>query len=329
MLNFRYFALALASLCLAPTFQLRAAALNEDFSTNPAVRGWRAVGQTNLFSWNPTNQNLEVTWDSSQSNSFYCLPLGTVLAATDDFSLAFDLRLDDCLAGANPAKPYSFELAIGLLNLAQASGPVFLRGAGSGLPNLFEFDYFPDDGSGFSSLDATMSDLSGNMQFYYANTPLSTGDNYRVSLNYSASNKTVTAWMSRSNEVYCLLTNSFPSSSFGDFRLDHLAICSYSDQGQDPLYGVSILAHGVVDNFAVNLPQPPVTIITGNLGPGGNWLVTCGSQTNWLYNLERTTDLQSWSPASPALSGNGTALQLQDTNAPWLGAFYRVRAVRP
>src|SRR5438552_11511872 len=41
-----------------------AGAFQESFSSDPAMRGWRTFGDTNLFHWNSTNQNLEVTWDS-------------------------------------------------------------------------------------------------------------------------------------------------------------------------------------------------------------------------------------------------------------------------
>lgn len=51
-----FFCLACASLAGAATF-------TEDFSNNPAANGWRVFGDPNLFHWNATNENLEVTWD--------------------------------------------------------------------------------------------------------------------------------------------------------------------------------------------------------------------------------------------------------------------------
>src|SRR5260221_6239186 len=60
--------------------------ISEDFATNPLLRDWSVFGDTNLFRWNATNQNLEVTWDSSRSNSYFHLPLGNILARADDFS---------------------------------------------------------------------------------------------------------------------------------------------------------------------------------------------------------------------------------------------------
>src|ERR1051325_6612720 len=46
----------------------------EDFRFNPLTNGWKVFGQTNLFAWNATNQNLEVIWDSSKSNSYFYKP---------------------------------------------------------------------------------------------------------------------------------------------------------------------------------------------------------------------------------------------------------------
>jgi hypothetical protein len=328
MFHVRLPALAFASVSLLSISFAPAATVLEDFATDPAMRGWGTVGDASLLSWNSANQNLEVTWDSSQSNSFYCLPLGTVLAATDEFAFAFDLRLSDLTAGYDPAKPYSFELAIGLINLAQASATNFLRGSGSGTPNLLEFDYFPDDGSGFFSLDATMSDTNAQMQFFYANVALGIGDTYRISIHHGAGNSTVESVVTQNGAPFCELTNAFPSSSFSDFRLDHFAVCSYSDAGQDPLFSGSVYAHGVVDNVSLTLPPPPVSIVIGGPTAAG-WQVTCLSQTNWLYALERTVDLQIWSVVSPAVAGTGTTLALADPNPPNGSAMYRIKAARP
>src|SRR5690349_6559503 len=71
----------------------------ESFPTDPLQRGWRVFGNTNLFSWNAANQNLQVTWDSSHTNSYFYIPIGTILARSDDFSMSLTLRLDDASSG--------------------------------------------------------------------------------------------------------------------------------------------------------------------------------------------------------------------------------------
>ena len=93
----------------------------EDFSTNPAANGWRVFGNPNLFQWDATNHNLRVTWDSSQTNSFFHHPLGTILTRDDDFQLGFDLTFSDYTNGITPGKSNSAPAAIGWLNLDQAT----------------------------------------------------------------------------------------------------------------------------------------------------------------------------------------------------------------
>jgi hypothetical protein len=83
---------------------------------------------------------------------------------------------------------------------------------------------------------------------------------------------------------------------------------------------------------APELPDPGITALiknfSGNL-QSGQWQAQFGSCSNWLYTLQRTTDLQSWSDVSGATYGSGTNLILQDTNPPAANAFYRVKAEHP
>src|SRR2546425_3276842 len=110
MFKTRLSVLALASLSVFFNNVSQGVTFSEDFSSDPALRDWRVFGDTNLFSWDTTNQNLRVTWNSTTSNSYFLRPLGTILAKDDDFSLAFDLRLSDV-----QITNYGFQLAIGLL----------------------------------------------------------------------------------------------------------------------------------------------------------------------------------------------------------------------
>jgi hypothetical protein len=151
---------------------------------------------------------------------------------------------------------------------------------------------------------------------------------YRVNLNYASSNQTIQAWLSLSNAPFAMLTNSYVSSGFTEFRLDHVAVCSYSDVGQDPTYSGSLLADGIIDNIVVTLPPPPVSAVRGSF-KNGAWQVQFVSRTNWLYTLERTVDFQTWATVSATQAGNGTNQVLQDAAPPAHGGFYRVRANRP
>jgi len=314
------------SLAFAGLFVLSAAhatTITENFTNNPSQDGWQIFGDTNLFQWDSTNQNLDVTWDSSQSNSYFYHPLGTILATDDDFSVEFDLQLSDANATG------SFELAVGLLNLSDATSTNFSRPIGS-TPNLFEFDYFPD-GSYGPSIDDTMADMTvtttneNDFYFAYDNLPLVIGVTYHVILTHVAGEPAISGEVLTNGQIYTSLPNVY-AGPITDFRLDTVAVISYSVAGDT--YGDSILAHGTVDNLVVTLPPPPIQNLTGAFN-NGVWQVQFSNQSDWLYILERTTDFQSWTDVSPAIPGNATNLFLQDTNLPTDKAFYRVSASRP
>src|SRR4051812_24118055 len=105
------------SSCLA----LRAGTFSENFITDPLQNGWQAFGNTNLFHWDSTNHTLAVTWDSSQSNSYFYHPLGTTLGKADAFAVDFDIQLNSLLW------TNTFQLAVGLLNISSAMDPGFSR----------------------------------------------------------------------------------------------------------------------------------------------------------------------------------------------------------
>jgi hypothetical protein len=158
-----FVSLALAGLSVLSV--VRATVITENFSSDPLQNGWQVFGDTNLFQWDSTNHNLVVTWDSSQPNSYFYHPLGTILAIDDDFSVSFDLRLGDI-------NDTGFEIAIGFLNFADATRTNFLRaGTNDFFPNMAEFDYFPS----FGSEDATLSSTNSKLYFAYDNLSLDPG----------------------------------------------------------------------------------------------------------------------------------------------------------
>ncbi|HUA37154.1 MAG TPA: hypothetical protein VMA35_02005 [Candidatus Sulfopaludibacter sp.] len=304
-----------------------AATIEEDFSSNPQLDGWKIFGDTNLFQWNATNQNLDVTWDSSQTNSYFYHSLGTIVAKSDNFSLTFDLQLSDIAVGVNSNKPDTFELAVGFINLASASSTNLERGIGInptyGARNVCEFDYFPDSGYG-ATISPTL--ISSNNQFatVFAHPfTIDPGALFHVAMTYTASNQTLQTSVTRNGQLFDT-TNTVLASSFSDFRLDQVAVSSYSDAGADG----SLLAHGTVDNFVVMVPPSPVQNFAGSL-TNGAWQIQFLSQSNWFYTLQRSPDLQSWTNVSPATPGTATNLFLQDANPLADKAFYRINAQRP
>jgi len=307
----------------------RAATLTENFATNPLGRGWQIFGDTNLFLWNAADQNLSVTWDSSRPNSYFYLPLGTILNRQDDFGLELDLKLTDIAGGVDPNKPSTFELAFGWINLLDATRTNFFRGNPSGSPNLVELDFFPNTGFGptiWPSIWSTNSSPNYNGSWDYTLMDLPTGVVMRISLSYTASNQTLTTAITTNGVSIGPINAVTNSPTFTDFRVGAFAVASYSDAGQDPQYGGSLLAHGVLHSVTITVPLP-VENLAGRF-MGDHWQVQFLSRTDWLYTLERTADFQSWTPASAAIGGNGTNLVLPDTNALSAGAFYRVRAER-
>ena len=82
-----------------------------------------------------------------------------------------------------------------------------------------------------------------------------------------------------------------------------------------------------MDNVVVTLPDPPISSLAG-IFTGDIWRVEFTGQTNWLYTLERTADLHSWTAASPVTAGVEGPLFLEDSEI-GSNALYRVRAERP
>ena len=305
---------AIASLFVLSIASVNADTFVERFTTDPTLDGWQIFGDTNLFQWDSTDQNLDVTWDSSQTNSYFCHPLGATFTKAESFCVLFDLNLTDAEATGY------FELAIGLCNLADSTSTNFSR-ANAVCPNLFEFDYFPDGGYG-PSFDATLFDANDNFYYTYDDSqPLAIGMTYQVVLIHRAGESTISGTVFTNGQVFSTLPE-VSSGGADDFQLDTLAISSYTST--DDYYGDSLLAHGIVDNLAFASPLP-----VGTINPIAAGQVEFASDTNWLYTLEQTTNFQTWVPAAPGVFGNGTNLVLQATNLSVDTTFYRVRAGLP
>jgi hypothetical protein len=305
----------------------------EDFRAAPAGRNWQTHGEDALFNWDPVAEHLEATWDSSRPNSYYYHSLGTVLSRVDDFLLSFDLRLNSIAPGSTEGKPAAFQIALGLLELESATRPGLFRGAGvdaeAGPRNVLEFDYFPDGGFG-----ATLSPVlvSSNNQFaaefsFPVELPL---DQWlRVVVDYSAETGILQSRVLSDNQIFHSLNPVVLTPEFTDFRLDTVAICSYSDEGQNPNWPQgSVLASGAVDNLLVVLPDLPVDSLQGGWNEGA-WTVEVWVQSGWDYSLERTLDLQAWTVVDRRTAvSTGRETFVDPTSSTGLG-FYRVRAVKP
>jgi hypothetical protein len=241
----------------------------------------------------------------------------------------FDLRLQAVEGGARPEKPSTFQLAVGLVRWAAVTNAGFVRATVPGTVNVVEFDYFPAAGG----IDATVSPLlvSSNSQFipgFAFPLELGTGALFRVTLRYAASNQTLVTTMTRDGQPFGPVPDVRLPASFTDFRVDTVAVCSYSDTG-DP--EGSVWATGSVDNFRVTTPPAPVRSVAAFMD-GAHYGVRFLGRTNWSYTLLRSPDLRAWSVAQQLPPASGTNLWLSDP-APLPAAgehrFYRVLGERP
>jgi hypothetical protein len=287
--------------------------IQQNFNSDPLAGEWRTFGDGSLFQWSAANQNLEVTWDSSRSNSYYYIPLGITLTREHNFRFSADLTLKDITAGVNPDKAFAFEIAFGLLNWTDATNANCLRGTGSDSPNLVEFTFFPDTGYG-ATISPVIITASNEWAPAWIIQDLPANDLFHIEMNYSSGNHSVYCSVSRNGQPYASgVTGPYPAT-FSDFRVDTLSINSYSDAGG---WG-SILAHGTIDNVGVTVDPPRVSGVLSN----NTWSTRFVSLTNYVYTLETTSDLHAWSPRS-STPGTGAIVSLAHTNSePY--QFYRV-----
>ena len=308
----------------------RAAGFTEDFSSDPLQHGWKIFGDTNLFKWDSSHRALQVTWDSSRSNSYFFHSLGTVLTRADDFQINFDLLLTDIGPGPDTNKATSFPIALGFLNLDQATGTNFIRGTGSDSPNLAEFSYFWDSGFGATTWPVmvdTNSTFNYNSPSDYAILALVPGDPYHIGMSFTASNQTLVATVTNTAQNTGVRITQPINSAFGDYRLGSFSLSSYSDSGQNPPFAGSVLAHGSVANISVTVPPAPLQSLANFVSNGTTRIQFLGL-TNWIYSLEKTSDFRTWAAVPGATSRSAGMITLSDTNAS-SAAFYRVRASRP
>lgn len=314
---------------------VRAATLEEDFSSDPSERGWLVHGDEDLFVWDETLQVMRVTWDSSRPNSYLHLPLGTVLARDDDFELGFDLWLDAISAGTTPGKPNTFQIAIGLIQRKAAFAEDLMRGSGinskHGARNSIEFDYFPDSDFGYG---ATVSPtlISSNNQFAAGFTfpmQIPSGGRVHVEMKYRATNQTLSTAITRDGVALGPVASVNLGPTFSDFRLDAFAVCNYSDAlpVASPFAG-SVLARGFIDDIVISFPRPPRVQLTLDVSDG-NVEIGFESRENWVYTLERSRMGGGWISVGSATPGTGAKVTLVDTNPSTDAAMYRVRADRP
>jgi hypothetical protein len=303
-----------------------AGSFSEDFDIDPQARGWRVIGDTNLFQWLPATGALRVTWDSSRENSFFAWPLPVALSKEDDFAFGFDLRLEAHAVGVNAAQPGTFQIAAGFVNLGDVAQTNYVRGTGTGPQNTVEWTWFGAAGPIQASVSpvAIPTNRLGRWAYSDSFVSLETGATYRFALRYRAAEKTAELTMTVDGQPGPELRSLVLPADFTDFRIDALAISSYSAAGQNPRFAGSVLATGIVDRVTLEFPDLPITRIE----PRSDG-VTFLSLRGWRYVLLASADLAEWSEVMRA-DGTGERMTLSDPReAVFPQMFFRVRAERP
>ena len=321
-MNIRLLTLAAAGAFVLSSLSCRAetdptVVISENFATAPGER-WAVYGESSLFSWNSAAQELDVTWDSSKTNSYFYQPLRTVLSRTHDFKLSFDLQFSDLTGG--------FEWAVGLMKFSDATNSAYFRGTGSDSPNFFEIAYFPPSiyGDGgltpaFSATNLWDSTYNSGMSSGWipGNLPMDVPIHFAVE--YTATNSAAVTLVTINGVT--TTNTTLLDKAFTDFQVDSFAIKNYSDYKG---FGSDLLAHASVKNVMVQVA--PVQSSEGSL-VNGVWQTSVLSLTNWNYTLVSSTNLTQWTVCSPRVSGTGANITLGDTNTiPNSASFYRVKA---
>jgi hypothetical protein len=330
----RVSALAFVVMSVAPLLFAASTTVTEDFASDPLARDWEIHNDSSLFVWNSTNQNLEVTWDSSKTNSYFRLPIAA-MTSEDNFSFALDLHMHELRYGSTEGRPSTFQFAFGFHHRVDADGTDFVRGTGANTPNLAEFNFMPDSGFGPTVWPAMFStnglmNYSGASDFGVFEIPV--GVPLQVRLDYTATNHTLSLEILTNGVTVGSVVRAplIETNIQMGFMLDAFSISSYSDEGQfeGPFQG-SVFARGTIDNIIITLPATsPIHQSTGML-VAGKWQHEVIGEPGWNYTLEASTNLDSWSNASATVEGTGQAIQLSPTELETAEfRFFRVKATR-
>ncbi len=309
----------------------RAEVFEESFDHDPTSHGWVVHGDTSLAAWDPVERRLAMTWDSGRSNTYVSLPLGQTLNRAMDFEFGFDLTLLEHRIGINPVKPGTFPIAAGFLNLEVANEIGFIRGSGTGTPNLVEWTWFAADSAISASVSpvVTSTNLPPRWAFRDSYIELQTGVVNRVHGRYTASDSTLRFTITLDGAPGPEILPVVLPPNFTDFHVNAFSFTSYSDVGQDPRYAGSVLARGWIDNVKLVLPENPQPVLrmTAIGQPRG---VIFKSRKGWSYTLLSSHDLEVWTELQGPIAGTGEDLTLLDQRkALFPQQFYRVRAQQP
>jgi hypothetical protein len=301
--------------------------VTEDFSSDPSSL-WITGGNTNLFVWDPVARNLSVTWDSSQPQSFFALPLIRQVSLAGSFSFSFDLRLTDVQGGVTPDRPGAMQIAAGLINLGEMAAKESGRAAGKAYDTV-EVDWFPAGTiPGYGVVEPTISPIIFNSltqpaaSFAYP-APPATNVTYRFTAAYNAGARTFQTTVTADGNPAWMIPTITLNLFYSDFTVDAFAFIVWNQASSQ--YD-SLLAHGTVDNVLVTVPDPPATKFQLlQTSPPIFQFVAAPAYT---YRLQASPDLKTWTDvAGPVYATNATLIHFTDTRSGLPSMqFFRIRS---
>ena len=291
----------------------------EDFSADPLTSSWVVHGDESLFEWDAEAGVLGVTWDSEKPNSSFYRPLGLVLTEADAFAFKFDIALDEVKVGHLDGQPYTFEVAVGLVDIESAKGDGLSRGTGSDSPNLVEWNYFPDTGFGATVSPAIASGKSQFAAGFTFPAALAAGEKYSVRMEYDPGERTLKTFMLENSKAWKGIQSVKLQDDFSGFAVDAFSISSYTAKGTES----SLFASGTVDNLAIAVDRSQPRIVGARL-IDWQWRARTFGFAAADYLLERSADLHDWQPVGNGVRSDGFYLRLIDEETLDGGWFYRL-----
>ena len=264
----------------------------ETFDSDPLTKGWSVHGDKSLFEWDEDSESLRVKWDTERPSSFFYKPLGRVLTESNSFAFTFQITLDSVKAGYLEGKPYTFQVALGLLNISSAIDKNFNRGTGSDSPNLVEWDYFPDTGFGATVSPAVASDKSEFSAGFTFPAELLIGKTYSIKLIYNSEERVLKTEMLEDGKSWETIQTVEISSDFSGFFVDAFSISNFSAKDSES----SLLAIGIVDEVAL-VTSDTLPKLFGVKINGSQWEAKSFLIEPEIWKVESSNDVLNWNRA--------------------------------
>ena len=264
----------------------------ETFDSDPLTKGWSVHGDKSLFEWDEDSESLRVKWDTERPSSFFYKPLGRVLTESNSFAFTFQITLDSVKAGYLEGKPYTFQVALGLLNISSAIDKNFNRGTGSDSPNLVEWDYFPDTGFGATVSPAVASDKSEFSAGFTFPAELLIGKTYSIKLIYNSEERVLKTEMLEDGKSWENIQTVEISSDFIGFFVDTFSISNFSAKDSES----SLLAIGIVDEVAL-VTSDTLPKLFGVKINGSQWEAKSFLIEPEIWKVESSNDVLNWNRA--------------------------------